>query len=892
MAGNPTPEVVYRGITQGEHDYIKTHGHVLSDQRYCVSGEGTCFASDHDSAESYVNYGHTNPLSTKQHTYVLGVKHGPDIHQDPRDGYWKASSSIPANRIVSVHRYNPDGTFELGNWHPQHGFISAGAAPQPHPSRQSPAQWGIRKSESLEKHDTPEFRQWFQGSKVATPEGKPLHVYHGTSKDADFSKFKIGKRGAWFTANATEASKYAMENDSQGVRMVAPGKYERTNTASRVLPAHLSIRNPYKMTQGDLDAHAAAPDYAQHQAQFFDGLRAAGHDGVDFGNGTWVAFHPHQIKTIFNSRPTANPAMHKSEQHLEKMAIANIAPGKRMPGGEFTGEARFDYSHVLPAEHQGTYQIHVVHKPEDGEWQAHLMHQVPGFAPMKIGSLDSEVEGNGIAIGFARIGKDDNDYRHRGKGLGPAMYEALLAHAKHHLKLKHVVGNVHSSMASSVHRQLAAKHGMDYDPKPNYKGFEGGKKEWAATPAGPFDRKYGPYFYAIKSEAPELPAAGAPATKTPGHLKDFLRTAVPALVQELRTGQAQDHDLWNDEGFMSQADDSVLNILDAPHNLQEGSMEKSLKEKFMAVAAAGAMVASPAAAQNPDHLPDTAYNQPHAAEWKPHGLNREMYPIAHLESNFGKRLEHLPHSQGEFHSSFGAVGLKPVTAHETYIKSKALQKLFPGLHEPNRFIRTFKDDPVFYNTVASTHWNQLKKLSGGDTGKTAFAWRWGAGKMARTPPELIAADPYVQAFRKITERLTPQPASLTKGAFEKAVGQWLHKAVVQSSPNGFNLMEEDRATADTGMALMDAFGLKQPDVLNTKHGQYRLYDMAEDEFNLFQPRPRQTAYGLVYEPMDLESIKTQLMQLGYHGYRGRSADPDTFVFFADPAPVPAGGANA
>ncbi|NBT58210.1 hypothetical protein EBT16_05450, partial [bacterium] len=56
--------------------------------------------------------------------------------------------------------------------------------------------------------------------------------------------------------------------------------------------------------------------------------------------------------------------------------------------------------------------------------------------------------------------------------------------------------------------------------------------------------------------------------------------------------------------------------------------------------------------------------------WSPEGLHQDMLPIAHLESNFGKNTQHAAHSKGEYHTAVGAVGLKPVTAHEEYKKSK------------------------------------------------------------------------------------------------------------------------------------------------------------------------------------------------------------------------------
>jgi hypothetical protein len=138
------PQTVFRGMTAPEHDYIRDNGHILSNQRYCVPGEGTCFAADHDSAEDYVNFGHTNPISTQKPTYVMEVENRPDINQD-RDGYWKTQKPVPAASIRSVSRYNPDGSFETGSWDPKAGFVSGGQ-PHPHPWRRDPRQWGIRKS--------------------------------------------------------------------------------------------------------------------------------------------------------------------------------------------------------------------------------------------------------------------------------------------------------------------------------------------------------------------------------------------------------------------------------------------------------------------------------------------------------------------------------------------------------------------------------------------------------------------------------------------------------------------------------------------------------------------------------------------------------------------------
>lgn len=397
------------------------------------------------------------------------------------------------------------------------------------------------------------------------------------------------------------------------------------------------------------------------------------------------------------------------------------------------------------------------------------------------------------------------------------------------------------------------------------------------------------------------------------------------------------------------------------------ALGKLIKDKLMAVAAAASVSTSAMAGAVPSQEDTGAYKQPKAT-WNPKGLHTELHPIAHLESSFGKRLEHLPHSKGEYHSAYGAVGFKPVTAHELYNKSKAIQTLYPNLQDQNSFVREFKTNPAFYNTLATSHWNKLRKLAGGDISKAAFAWRWGSGHMARTDPLVIESDPYVQAFKKLTDKLTPKAATAMKSAYEVAFGQWLQKAskkksywrskdgiripaagteerqvwngryeqllrdcfgsdriqlrktqvnvslleqlntvtsparlalysrmikggdvlppiVVQRSGNGYNIVDGNHrfeAARDTGMMLLDAFELVVPDVVNTNRGQYRLYDIAEDEFQLFHPKMKQTDRGQLYEPIDLDEVKAHLRRLGYHGYRGLSSDPNTFVYFAEP----------
>jgi hypothetical protein len=162
---------------------------------------------------------------------------------------------------------------------------------------------------------TPAMKVWSRGSKVVDENGSLIPVYHGTSKDTNFTKFKIGKRGAWFTIDPEEASQYAMQNDSMDLKseptLADPFATRMTNTASRVIPAVLNLKNPAKyykdVSTEDQKLLETSENYARAQGQVFDRLRRQGFDGIDFGNGTYVAFEPNQIKGYFNANPTADP---------------------------------------------------------------------------------------------------------------------------------------------------------------------------------------------------------------------------------------------------------------------------------------------------------------------------------------------------------------------------------------------------------------------------------------------------------------------------------------------------------------------------------------------------------------------------------------------------------
>jgi hypothetical protein len=195
------------------------------------------------------------------------------------------------------------------------------------------------KKKSLRAPDVEEFNQWFEDSKVVNNDGSPKLVYTGTSKDKIFDKFYVPKNGAWFTEDPEQASNYARDNDSMGYRDDGyirgwERKLTPINTASRVIPAFLSIKNPFKMTDEIFDQYLKTNgnrSYKRAQADFFQRLRSQGYDGVDMGGGVWVVLlEPSQIKSPFNLKPisTKNKFSLRAPDSPEVDAFMNRIEGK------------------------------------------------------------------------------------------------------------------------------------------------------------------------------------------------------------------------------------------------------------------------------------------------------------------------------------------------------------------------------------------------------------------------------------------------------------------------------------------------------------------------------------------------------------------------------------
>lgn len=183
---------------------------------------------------------------------------------------------------------------------------------------------------SLKAPDTKEFRDWFGDSKVVDENGEPMVVYHGTPffEGYIFKPFERRNRtgnidGYYFTPQTDDANRYAKEQEG-----------------SEVIPAFLSIENPYipgesKVTKAMRDQYfkemveandhmsdERAIQYAKDKMYYLNEtglplsnaingngaafqriIKAGGYDGYQDGRH-WVAFNANQVKSAFNLKPT------------------------------------------------------------------------------------------------------------------------------------------------------------------------------------------------------------------------------------------------------------------------------------------------------------------------------------------------------------------------------------------------------------------------------------------------------------------------------------------------------------------------------------------------------------------------------------------------------------
>ena len=153
---------------------------------------------------------------------------------------------------------------------------------------------------ALEQVGTPAFNDWFGDSKVVDAEGKPLVVYHGTTKD--FDTFESGM----FTSRPGVATGFA------GGDSFAP-------TGANVMPVYISMQNPMPWTE----AFGKTPEQ----------IKAAGYDGTIQWTRTpgdalrIVVTDPSQIKSATGNNGNYDPT---NPSILEQQTRATFSPSQML----------------------------------------------------------------------------------------------------------------------------------------------------------------------------------------------------------------------------------------------------------------------------------------------------------------------------------------------------------------------------------------------------------------------------------------------------------------------------------------------------------------------------------------------------------------------------------
>lgn len=213
---------------------------------------------------------------------------------------------------------------------------------------------------------TPEFKKWFGDSKITDDRGKPLIVYHGTNQSIDsFNKDRLAgatfsqssKEGFFFTDNPDVAHEYAdnaaqrvvsnvsdfetrseqLKSESERLEGIAKktgnqsdwnkaneamsawedyeiGATREEDTGQNIIPAYLSMRNPFVVNAGGRSPFELRPGFTDLIKQAKDN----GHDGVIFKElkdavrtsgaaNHYVVFDSAQIKSATGNRGTFDP---------------------------------------------------------------------------------------------------------------------------------------------------------------------------------------------------------------------------------------------------------------------------------------------------------------------------------------------------------------------------------------------------------------------------------------------------------------------------------------------------------------------------------------------------------------------------------------------------------
>lgn len=181
------------------------------------------------------------------------------------------------------------------------------------------------RSQAADLTSTPEFKNWFKGSKVVDDEGNPLVVYHGTNakigQEFAFDKGRLGQNynleepGFFFTDDKRSAGYYSLSKEEEALGSeFRRSKEGRQAMGERVVPVYLKLNNP--LTLKELSSHSDyidvyyAVDAVDSNRSIINEMLATGkYDGLyikKHGEKVFAVTEPNQIKSV-NNKGTFDP---------------------------------------------------------------------------------------------------------------------------------------------------------------------------------------------------------------------------------------------------------------------------------------------------------------------------------------------------------------------------------------------------------------------------------------------------------------------------------------------------------------------------------------------------------------------------------------------------------
>lgn len=193
-----------------------------------------------------------------------------------------------------------------------------------------------------EKTQTAAFRDWFADSKATNTTGEPLLVFHGAG--AKFTKFDVGGKPIWLTANIKYAEEYSTATRS--AERILPEASIYAGNVDRIIPAYIRVENPadvgntdggysgnyvdlakrLQIRPGELQAvweQAGKPELMWQVINtpgMVEMLKRHGYDGVqavENGVKAWAVFDSAQVKSAVannGSFSLTNPDIRYSSQ--------------------------------------------------------------------------------------------------------------------------------------------------------------------------------------------------------------------------------------------------------------------------------------------------------------------------------------------------------------------------------------------------------------------------------------------------------------------------------------------------------------------------------------------------------------------------------------------------